>query len=254
MEIVQPIKDVKQLQTFLDFLKDWHYVAYVIFNVGIYSGLRVSDVLNLNTTDVCNMQVTQDTNLRKLEIKDFITIREQKTNKYKKFPISNKLKPILEEYLKNYRCTTYHKPTLRSEYKIETDLALFVTTHHLRQERVNIYNVINRAAKHVGITEPIGTHTMRKTFGYHFYKQTKDIVLLQKILNHSSPGITLRYIGVTEEDINRAYNSFDYIENKEQEERQQPLAAENGETTNKILMMILKRLEKVENVLGGVTI
>lgn len=51
------------------------------------------------------------------------------------------------------------------------------------------------------IEDGIGTHTMRKTFGYWYYKQSKDIATLQSILNHSHPEITLRYIGITDEEI-----------------------------------------------------
>lgn len=49
---------------------------------------------------------------------------------------------------------------------------------------------------------------MRKTFGYWYFKQTKDIATLQMILNHSHPEITLRYIGITDEEIENSLNNF----------------------------------------------
>ncbi len=49
---------------------------------------------------------------------------------------------------------------------------------------------------------------MRKTFAYHHYKQFKNIAILQKILNHSSPTITLKYIGIEQDEINRFYKKF----------------------------------------------
>ena len=49
---------------------------------------------------------------------------------------------------------------------------------------------------------------MRKTFGYHHYKQFKDVVILQKIFNHSSPQITLRYIGIEQDQIDYSYSNF----------------------------------------------
>ena len=57
----------------------------------------------------------------------------------------------------------------------------------------------------------LGCHSMRKTFGYHYYKQTKDIALLQKIFNHSSPAITLAYIGIDQDRMDRAYTTFRYF-------------------------------------------
>ena len=64
------------------------------------------------------------------------------------------------------------------------------------------------ACKAVGLEENIGTHSMRKTFGYHHYKQFKDVALLQKIFNHSSQQITLRYIGIEQDQIDYSYNNF----------------------------------------------
>ena len=49
---------------------------------------------------------------------------------------------------------------------------------------------------------------MRKTFGYWYYKQTKDVAKLQTILNHSHPKITLNYIGITDEEIEDSLNNF----------------------------------------------
>ena len=51
---------------------------------------------------------------------------------------------------------------------------------------------------------------MRKTFGYHIYQQTKDITLVQQLLNHSSPEITMAYIGLTQKTMEDAVDSLDY--------------------------------------------
>jgi integrase len=74
-------------------------------------------------------------------------------------------------------------------------------------KRVQAYKILKRAAKKVGISE-IGTHTLRKTFGYHFYQRTKDVALLQEIFNHSSPSVTLRYIGINQDIIDKAIDDF----------------------------------------------
>ena len=74
--------------------------------------------------------------------------------------------------------------------------------------RVQAYRIISQACEKAGITARIGTHTLRKTFGYHFYKEKKDIALLQSILNHSSPSVTLRYIGINQDIIDKNLNTF----------------------------------------------
>ena len=50
----------------------------------------------------------------------------------------------------------------------------------------------------VGLQD-IGSHSLRKTFGFWNYELYKDVAILQEIFNHSSPSITLRYIGITED-------------------------------------------------------
>src|SRR5690625_7390958 len=51
-----------------------------------------------------------------------------------------------------------------------------------------------RKAADMAEVDSVGTHTMRKTFGYWYYKQTRDVAKLQMILNHAKPEVTLSYI------------------------------------------------------------
>jgi len=69
------------------------------------------------------------------------------------------------------------------------------------------YRVLQKAAEALG-REDIGTHTMRKTFGYHHYKQHKDVAVLQQLFNHSAPSITMQYIGVTEDEVDATMEDF----------------------------------------------
>ena len=69
------------------------------------------------------------------------------------------------------------------------------------------YRILNDAADFLG-RDDIGTHTMRKTFGYHHYKRFKDVAILQEIFNHSAPSITKRYIGIRQDEINESLNDF----------------------------------------------
>lgn len=148
-----------------------------------------------------------------------VELKEKKTNKNKEFPITNTLKKELLSYMWSYfncfyglwvedgnltRLSEEQKELVKNVIRTEP---LFPSEKKGYLSRVQIYRILNSAAKKVGI-ENIGTHTMRKTFGYWFYKRTKDIGLLQKILNHSSPRETMIYIGLEQEEINEAYKSF----------------------------------------------
>jgi len=186
MEFVQPIRDLKQIETIKKLLKQQNLRDYCLFTLGINSGLRISDLLKLKVVDV----------VFNSKIKDRIRIREKKTNKFKDFPLSKNATSAIKEYLKT-RDYSENEP-------------LFISRKNkgflLRQQA---YKIINDVAKSIGITEKIGTHTLRKTFGYHAYNNGYDITLIQKLFNHSSPSVTLRYIGITQDELDDVYLSLD---------------------------------------------
>ena len=88
------------------------------------------------------------------------------------------------------------------------DEPLFLSVFNNSMERTQCYRIINDICRKAGIDYNIGTHTLRKTFGYHHYRKFKDIVVLQKIFNHYSPQVTLRYIGIDQDIIDNSYNNF----------------------------------------------
>lgn len=178
MSTVEPIRKLEDLRKVEQLLKKQNQRNLLFFTIGTNCGLRISDILSLNVGDVKG--------------KNYIQITEQKTGKFKKFPINNKLKPMFEEYTKDK----------------ENDEPLFQTIFGNRLERVAAYYIIRNTCKKAGLEEKIGTHTLRKTFGYHHYKRNKDVAILQKIFNHSTPQITLRYIGIEQDEIDASYQNF----------------------------------------------
>lgn len=68
--------------------------------------------------------------------------------------------------------------------------------------RVQVYRILNHSARSIDLSE-IGTHSMRKTFGYHY----KDVALLMNVFNHSSQSVTLRYIGINQDTINSSIST-----------------------------------------------
>lgn len=173
MNTVEPIREPKKIMAMKKILKADSTRNYVLFVMGINTGLRISDLLPLTVNDVME--------------KDFITIREKKTGKEKKFQLNDSVKQALKEYSPT---GTYLFPSRKGGKPIT---------------RIQAYDIINKAAKLVGIKDKIGTHTLRKTFGYHARKSGVSIEILQKIFNHSSPGITQRYIGITQDEMNEVY-------------------------------------------------
>lgn len=178
MNVVEPIRSKTELRKVEKILKKRDFRYYVFFVVGTNCGLRISDILNLNVGDVKD--------------KTHINIKEKKTSKHKRFPINAKLKPLFDKLTLNRNL----------------DEPLFLSIFGNRMERTQCYRVINEACRKIGIEYGIGTHTLRKTFGYHHYQKFKDIALLQKIFDHSSQDVTLRYIGINQDIIDDSYNNF----------------------------------------------
>ena len=185
MSEVEPIKNVDDIKRIIDWLeKEKGFKYKAIFLLGINSGLRISDILGLNVKDVLN--------------KDYLVVKEKKTNKIKKFPLKEEVQKVLKELCEDRKLND----------------PLFESNRYNRLERSVVYRMLNEATETLNINIVTGTHTMRKTFGYHHYQQFHDVALLQKIFNHSSPSITLRYIGIEQEEINKSYHGFSYTYDK----------------------------------------
>lgn len=185
MNEVEAIKDKKQIDKVKAILRKNSFRDYMLFVMGINTGLRISDLLNLTFKDVFGDARA---------ISDTIKVREKKTGKTKTFFVNETVKKAMQEYIKDVDVV---KP---SGY-------LFASRKGENKpiSRIQAYRIINDACGIAKIKGSIGTHTLRKTFGYWAYKQGIDITLLMKIFNHSAPSITLCYIGITQEDINNVY-------------------------------------------------
>ena len=179
MEYVEPIRDKRDVWNVADYLKKKNEKYYILFVLGCYSGLRVSDILKLRVRDIRG--------------RESVVIYEQKTKKRKSFPINREIRRDIEQYCKD-------KPA--SGYLIPADKA---PGHPVC--RSYVYRMIREAGEYYGL-DHLGTHTMRKTFGYHFYNQTGDVATLQRIFNHHDEKTTLRYIGIEQEHIDKVMEKF----------------------------------------------
>jgi integrase len=186
MEFVQPIRDTKTIKIIKDLLKASSCRDYVLFTLGINTGLRISDLLSLKVSDVADRN----------RLKNRVSIRERKTGKIKDFPLGKTSKKALKEYFKVLSPAPgcYLFPSRKGYNKPIS--------------RVQAYRVLNKACRVAGLNERIGTHSMRKTFGYHAYKMGMDLSVIQKLLNHSNPAVTLNYIGITRDDLDNVYISL----------------------------------------------
>lgn len=176
-----PIKDKNKLREIEHYLKHTNIRDYIMFEIGLYTGLRISDILRLRVFDVKN--------------KDHIYIRAKKTGKEIRLAINDELKKVLDGYVKDMYYDDYLIQSRQSFNKP-------ITT-------TRAYQIIREAGEKCRVYG-LSTHSLRKTFGFHYYKNTKDAKTLQLILGHTSEHVTLRYIGIQQLDIDRAIKAFRY--------------------------------------------
>lgn len=180
MKHVQPIREMEKIEEIKLILQKQNYRDYFLFIFGINSGLRIGDMLKLKVSDVKD--------------RTHIVLKEEKTGNERRFKINSILRDEITKYISGMKEADFLFPSRKGKGSKAIS-------------RIMAYILLNKAAKKAGLNE-IGTHTLRKTFGYHFYQKTKDVALLQNIFNHSSPSITLRYIGINQDIIDNAIDEF----------------------------------------------
>ncbi len=166
MNWVSPIKDDKTLEDFKKLLKATDIKYYIMFEIGLGTGMQLQDILNIKVKDVLN--------------KDSISVVIG-TKKIKQvFNIPPSLKMIIKEYAAD------KSP---SSFLIQGHASSLAPI-----SREQAYRVLKTAGKQLGLAS-IGAQTMRKTFAWRYFKDTNDIYFLQNLFNHASPSITYRFIG-----------------------------------------------------------
>lgn len=179
MNTANPIKDEKQLKELITVYPDGSKNQMLILYC-LYTGLRISDVITAKAQEAMAG--------RRI-------LSEQKTGKRKIVTLNPKLINALHVYV--------------ADNNLNPDDYLFFSnkdkSDHIKRSRAS--KIIAEAGNMIGIT--VSAHSLRKTFGYMAYKNGTPIELLMNIFNHSSQSVTLRYIGITQDNINQVYNSID---------------------------------------------
>jgi integrase len=188
---VEPLKNVKDIEKVKQYLIGKKCKRdYVLFVVGCNVGLRAGDLLKIRIKDVFHGD----------RVCEAVRIVEQKTDKVRLFDLNKSAKEAIKLYL----------GTLK---EINPDDFLFKSKKSDALAVESAHKIIKTTLRELNIKGNYGTHTLRKTFAYHVYinnirSNPRIIETLQKILNHSSSAITLRYIGITKEVISSVYNTL----------------------------------------------
>ncbi|MBO1264498.1 tyrosine-type recombinase/integrase [Proteiniclasticum sp. SCR006] len=181
--VVEPIRDKKMVSKFLIYLKGTNERDFLLAKFQLNTGLRISDVVQVKVSDL----LTEGGRFR-----EYFTKSEQKTHKTTKIKLNDELKKTIKSYIE--------------VFKLRNDDYLFASRKGGCISTTQAYRVLKAAADALGI-EHFGTHSLRKTFGYWTYKESKyNIGLIMDIFNHTSQSMTLLYIGINQEQKDKLYS------------------------------------------------
>lgn len=199
----EPIKSMDDIMRISNYLiSNKRYRDNMLFIVGINFGLRVSDLRLLRFSDLINENMT---------FKDRFPVFEQKTRNTRKKK-KNRYITINTAVIDAVILYLEHTPGVSlSDYMFRS-----VSNNGSNQNKPIHRNAVDRMlkglAEDLDLTVKMSTHTLRKTFAYHQMVMSNNdprkLLLLSKMMNHSSISITLDYIGITNEEIDEAYRNL----------------------------------------------
>ena len=186
MNFVEPIRDRKKISQIKNQLRGQRrFRDLLLFTMGINSALRISDLLQLRIGHFLDDQKGY---------KQRFWIHEQKRNKRHEVVINQSIREALEEYLAAYSGIA-NNPKNSVFFNTKTN------AYSKPIKRGQAWKFIVSICHGVGLRENYGTHSLRKTWGYHTRMQGVDLALIMHKLNHESVAYTKRYLGITDDEL-----------------------------------------------------
>lgn len=184
MSAADPIRDSEKLQDFKNYYLSGkiNIRNYTLCIMGLNTALRISDLLQLKWKHVYDFSCGV--------FFSHICLNEQKTGKPSQIVLNQSITNALQEYAS----------VLGEARSGETYLFPSRKGDNCPLSRSQAFRIIREAAQANGISRHISCHSLRKTFGYHAWRQGVSSVLLTDIYNHSSFQITKRYLGIEQDD------------------------------------------------------
>lgn len=193
MAATQPIREKTELKKFMGYYKhtcpNARNHALVLF--GLYTALRISDILSLQWDNVYDFSQNC--------FRSHLSITEQKTGKQKTVALNSHIKESLGLYQK-------------SRHPRPQDYIFSRTTGPaMPLSRSQAFRIIRKAGKETLKNPHVSCHSLRKTFGYHAWKQGVPPALLMDIYNHCSYSVTKKYLGIDQDERDSIYMEIDFM-------------------------------------------
>jgi len=170
--------------------KDENYKFCLLVSIGVFTGLRISDLLSLTYSDLLSNET--------------FTLKEMKTKKQRSIKVNKDLKEIISRIVSKSKITDLNQLIFINKYGTKSIDKSYVNVK--LKELVKKYRI--------KIDGNVSTHTFRKTLGRRVMEvnnySNESLVLLMELFGHSSMSITKRYLGIREQEIHNVYDSLTF--------------------------------------------
>ncbi len=188
LKTVHPIINNEDIQKIKDMLRRQKSIRdYALFVIGINTALRVSDLVRIRVAHVIDILPMET-----------ISIRERKTKKVRHVYINNTCYDTIRLLLKE----------IKEKNLLDNERYIFYSRIFQRQPITEdrVYRMVKGWCKAIGLRGNYGSHTLRKTWGYHQRVDFGvDMPTLMKCFGHSSQDITMRYLCIQPEEVKNAF-------------------------------------------------
>lgn len=170
--------------------KDENYKFCLLVSIGVFTGLRISDLLTLTYSDLLSNET--------------FTLKEMKTKKQRSIKVNKDLKEIISRIVSKSKISDLNQLIFINKYGTKSIDKSYVNVK--LKELVKKYRI--------KIDGNVSTHTFRKTLGRRVMEvnnySNESLVLLMELFGHSSMSITKRYLGIREQEIHNVYDSLTF--------------------------------------------
>lgn len=182
MELVEAVKTAEEIERItrkLKFNARGNTLYADIWQFGLQVALRISDLLQITMAEAMSGQ---------------LKVIEGKTGKTRSIKLNEKARQIVATRKQSHPDATYL-------FEVDSNRAKGKPV-----SRVSVAKAFKAVGDEIGIN--LGTHSMRKTRGWLMHQSGVSIEMICKVLNHSSPAITMFYLGITQDEIDSTYDQF----------------------------------------------
>lgn len=165
-----PIKDLKVINLIKSFYKKKNNDRDLLFFLlAINTGLKINEILDLNISDIKG--------------KDNLIVKQCVSKIKKRIPLNDEIKELVSKLAE----------------KRKGKEPLFISIHNKRLSRNHVYEIFKSTCEELGLDDDISIASLRKTFGYHYYQEYRDLAYLQWLFNQATIISTMKYIDINED-------------------------------------------------------